>query len=63
VGGAGKNDIWYSEDGVEWFDATPKNSFPAAQEISYTALFYKNKIWILYGTTKVWVIDYHFFTN
>jgi hypothetical protein len=63
VGGAGENDIWYSEDGVEWIDATPKNSFPAAQEIGYTALFYKNKIWILYGTTEVWGIDYHFFTN
>lgn len=41
------NDVWYSKNGLEWFEAGITQQFPIRQ--SHTAAYFNNRIWIING--------------
>lgn len=43
------NDVWYSEDGVTWSQATDDASWPARDE--HTSVVFDNKMWVMGGYT------------
>lgn len=47
-GGHEEQDIWYSEDGIEWTKAVDFSDFQP--RFSHTSLVYDNKMWIMGGT-------------
>ena len=49
-----KNDVWYSEDGISWIEATPEAPFESRAEFS-TEVF-NNKLWVIRGNQQadVW---------
>lgn len=48
TGGHHENDIWYSEDGIEWTKAVDFSDFPP--RFSHTSLVYDDKMWVIAGT-------------
>jgi len=51
--GGGKNDVWFSEDGVNW-EKTKKDP-PWEGREDHTAAVFQGKIWIFGGMTAEWV--------
>jgi len=45
-----KNDVWFSEDGVNWTEATPKA--PWHERIWFSSVVYRDRIWVLGGWSK-----------
>lgn len=41
------NDVWYSENGVDWFEATSSASFSGRR--GHTTLVFDNKLWVIGG--------------
>lgn len=41
------NDVWYSENGIEWLQSGVTKQFPTRAD--HTALFFKNRLWIING--------------
>lgn len=54
IGSERKNDIWYSEDGISWIEATPEASFEP--RFNHTSEAFDGKIWVIKGErqTDVW---------
>jgi hypothetical protein len=44
------NDVWYSDDGRNWTQATPHAEFPSRWD--HATVVYKNKMWIIGGSGK-----------
>jgi hypothetical protein len=42
-----KNDVWYSENGIDWVQATPNAAF--APRAYHTSVVYKKRMWVLGG--------------
>lgn len=42
-----KNDVWYSEDGIEWQQATDNAAFSARKE--HASVVFNDKIWVIGG--------------
>ncbi len=42
------NDVWYSEDGENWIEATPNAQFPARH--SHASVVFDGKIWVIAGS-------------
>lgn len=42
-----RNDVWYSEDGIEWTEATAEAQFPKRN--IHSAVAFDNKLWIIGG--------------
>ncbi len=51
--GGGDNDIWFSEDGVNW--KKTKNNPPWEGREDHAAIVFKDKIWVLGGMTLDWL--------
>ncbi len=47
-GGPSLNDVWYSEDGKNWTEATANAAFPP--RYSHTTTVFNNKLWVIGGT-------------
>lgn len=45
-----KNDVWYSEDGVTWTEATGKA--PWHERLWFSAVTYRDRMWVLGGWSK-----------
>lgn len=45
-----KNDVWFSEDGVNWTEATAKA--PWHERIWFSSVVYRDRIWVLGGWSK-----------
>jgi hypothetical protein len=45
-----KNDVWYSENGADWTQATASASFPGRS--GHTTVVYDGKLWVIGGTTE-----------
>jgi hypothetical protein len=43
-----KNDVWYSEDGKKWVEATSKAQFP--ERSLHTSVVFNNKMWVIGGS-------------
>ena len=41
------NDVWYSSDGINWYQATPNANFSKRQ--SHSSVVFNNKIWVIGG--------------
>lgn len=44
------NDVWYSENGIDWVEAT--GDAPFYVRYKHTSLVYKNKIWVMGGAME-----------
>ena len=65
IGGNGangrKNDIWYSDDGIIWIEATPAAEFSPRNGLN--AVVYNNKLWVIGGFTGARKNDVWFSSN
>lgn len=61
-----RNDIWYSTDGIKWFEATP--DAPFSKRANSSGVVFDNKIWLIAGgrhlntsgtenTNDIWVFS------
>lgn len=44
----GRNDVWYSSDGINWTEATQSAAFPP--RIGHTTLVFNNRMWVIGGS-------------
>ena len=42
-----QNDVWFSKNGTEWFEAGSTQQFPIRQ--NHTSLYFINKLWVING--------------
>lgn len=49
IDGDFKGDAWYSEDGINWKEATSGEAFPVRNE--HNSVVYDDKVWIIGGSS------------